>query len=360
MASESNWYGWIPILTSKLMLSLDDTTQTSLSSHSPLIVDWEQLVSDQLSIRELSRFLQLFGERYNRSAHFKIEESHQKITYSYKATLTDTWLELIKKIKHPIIISLNKKGAHIKECPSCNKKTINLCVTILKPFSNETIISANVYIHPNGLALYELTDANYSQHFLVNQVHKLVRDIFHQHVHHRSDLLLLTTEATSDLEALSCFQKSYISKFLSYKKLIKYFATNKVVRNYPEAIKLIALASGELLYAKNLIEHIMPPQFPEKNFFEFVDKILTNFEKYIENKITSYLTVSRIGLSVIGLMATFVFSLSSIIPPHQLVIATAILISCVIVFLSGFIAFGTRFLNTYRFKCFSRIFSYLR
>lgn len=360
MNNASNWYGWIPILTNKLTLSLDYSTPTRLSSHSPLIIDWEQLLSSQSSLGKISSFLQLFGESQNESAYFKINESSQKITYSYKATLTDAWLELIKKIKHPIIISLKKNGDHIKECPSCKNRTLNLFVAILKPGSQEIIISADVYIHQNGLTLYELSDSKYSLHYLVNQIHKIVRDIFHKHVHHRSDLLLPTTEAVSDIEALCCFQKLYISKFLSYKKIIKYLTTNKTVRNYPEAFKLITLARGELLYAQNLIKNIMPPQLKEKNFFEYINKTLTNFEKYIENKKSSFFTLSRIGLSFGALTISFVAFFSSEIPPHQLYLAKFVCFSVVSILFSCGIAFGTRFINTYRHKCFSRIISFLR
>jgi hypothetical protein len=190
---DKNFYGWIPILSRKLIIG-------------------EKLFRDV----EINNFEKLFIPR--------------------KVLLSDRIFDRLFGLKHRVFY----EKINLEECEECGENILHLSLSISN-WRDERLVEGDAWIHESGLTKYKSHSENDTS---VRDLHILVRDILHSHVHHSSDLPLPPIEAKNGNEAKKSILFEYLRKFVEYKRMI-----GKV--GIKDAIEDIARARGEIVYANS-------------------------------------------------------------------------------------------------------------
>ena len=191
-----NFYGWIPILSRKLIIG-------------------EKLFRDA----DINNFEKLFIPR--------------------KVLLSDRIFDRLFNLKHRVFY----KKINLEECEECGENILHLSLSISN-WKDERLVEGDVWIHESGLTKYKLHSEN---DCLERVLHVLVRDALHSHVHHSSDLPLPPVEAKNEDEAKKSILFEYLRKIVEYKRIIGNVGLKDAMEN-------IARARGEIVYANSFYE----------------------------------------------------------------------------------------------------------
>lgn len=192
-----NFYGWIPILSRKLII----------------------------------------GEKLFRDADIN---NFEKLFIPCKVLLSDRIFDRIFNLKHRVFY----EKINLEECEECGESILHLSLNISN-WKDERLVEGDAWIHESGLTKYKVY---YPENDCLESVlHILVRDVLHSHVHHSSDLPLPPVEAKNGDEAKKGILFEYLRKFVEYKRMI-----GKV--RIKDSIADIFRARGEIVYANSFYE----------------------------------------------------------------------------------------------------------
>jgi hypothetical protein len=262
------YWGWIPRLTRDFYIKNENNNGACGS-----LVSFEQAT--------ITDFDEIFLDLYSVVNNY----------YAAERSLSDHYLDAIFKRYHKVEL-----------IPTKNGDDLNIRISIKSPIGEVPILVGLANVHPNGIVLYELengfkkpthfsysyfdlykyldniyetvdrlsppfNDTGNDQFVYAMQMHKLIRDIFHKHVHHSTDLLLPPVRADNEKEAMQKIMELFFSKFMEYK--------NTSVNARPKlAIEDFFRAEGEIEYAKTFLDiHIR----------EFMDGKAHNYKKNLNS-----------------------------------------------------------------------------
>ena len=192
-----NFYGWIPILSRKLIIGEKLFCHADINNFEKLFIPSKVLLSDR-------RFDRLFRRKH--------KVSYEKMNFEH--------------------------------CEECEEKILHLSLSVSN-WKEEKLVEGDAWIHESGLTKYKVY---YPENDCLERVlHILVRDAFHSHVHHSSDLPLPPIEAENGDVAKKSILFEYLRKFVEYKRMI-----GKV--RLKDAMEDIARARGEIVYANSFYE----------------------------------------------------------------------------------------------------------
>lgn len=201
MHTDKRFYGWVPILSGELII-------------------------DGILFRDadINDFKKLFSQE------------------SDKILLSDRIFDRLFKIKH--IVSYEK--IDLGSCEECGEKVLYLSVKVSNR-KGEKLVEGDVWIHGSGLTKYEVKYICPEHPAPERILHRLVRDVFHTHVHHSSDLPLPPIESKNEYEAKKKILVVYVRKFIEYKKKVSKMRIEEAIEDYSRA-------RGEIVYANALYE----------------------------------------------------------------------------------------------------------
>jgi len=137
-----------------------------------------------------------------------------------------------------------------------------------------------------------------------DQIHRVVRDLLHKHIHHESDLPLRTVSSKDENSAKEELYNMYLEKFKDYKKAISYYLRTPLLR-LDKVYKDVLRMSGEVIYAKRFCQiYALPEDYTKtiESFEETAHKFLREVTQAEENRrfwINVLLTFVMIFLSYV-------------------------------------------------------------
>ena len=277
MGTEKKFYGWIPILSGELII--------------------EQKLFQEADI---SDFEKMFRPEFS------------------EVLLSDRIFDKMFKLKHRV--SYEKK--YLERCEECGEKVLCLSIRVSNR-KGEKLVEGDAWIHRSGLTKYKVVYVCPDYPFPERILHKLVRDIFHVHVHHSSDLPLPPVKAENEEEAKKKILEEYVRKFIKYKRI----ASKTKLKN---AIDDFLRARGEIVYAKaayKLFYKALADNSSLISSFKSFDesfKILLERASYRSHLATNYITICLTTL----LMAIALLELSWYFPEWFITIKTVKLHLC--------------------------------
>ncbi|MCK4732343.1 MAG: hypothetical protein KAT65_07790 [Methanophagales archaeon] len=116
------------------------------------------------------------------------------------------------------------------------------------PREKQPLIKGQSEIHANGLVKLKIDQyPTYEKYeHPEEQMHKVIRDVFHKHVHHSSDMLLPPVDAQDKKAALEKIILSYLEKFIIYKRVWSHARPK-------DALNDVMRAQGEIEYARSYL-----------------------------------------------------------------------------------------------------------
>ena len=246
-----NYWGWIPRLSHEFYFRQNkyDITESPVPFKHAILDDIGEVIKDSNSFLTNSGGVTPIG----------------KDKYSLERDLSDDSLEnfingntYLKRFgrKHEIILTL-KRGDY----------TFDADISIRSPIDKSELISGLAQVYSTGIVEYHVTNAfekpsqfKYSpfnfyryydaaqrliakiqkqpndnicdEYIYAMQLHKIVRDIFHRHVHHSTDLLLPPVDAKDLDDAAIKIAELFFSKFVNYKRFAgPPIATRQAIEN---------------------------------------------------------------------------------------------------------------------------------
>ena len=250
-----NFYGWIPILSRKLIIGGKLFRDTEINNFEKLFIPSKVLLSDRI-------FDRLF------------------------------------KLKHRVFY----KKINLEECEECGESILHLSLNISN-WKDERLVEGDAWIHESGLTKYKVS---YPENDCLERVlHILVRDAFHSHVHHSSDLPLPPVKAKNGDEAKKSILFEYLRKFVEYKRMI-----GKV--RIKDSIADIFRARGEIVYANSFYETFRT-RLADYSDFENPFKSFDDTFRLLEEKLSYRLHLAFFyilaTLSSFGIFGSFYFEL---------------------------------------------------
>jgi len=198
MVMKKKFYGWIPILSEKITVE-------------------QKLFQDA----DISDFEKLFRPRFS------------------EVLLSDRVFDELFGLKHKVFYEIK----NLERCEECGEKVLHLSI-IVSNRKGEKLIEGDVKIHESGLTKYNIKYVSAKHPFPERILHKLVRDVFHIHMHHSSDLPLPPIKAENEDEAKKKILEEYVRKFIEYKRM----ASKTKLK---DAVEDFSRARGEIVYAKS-------------------------------------------------------------------------------------------------------------
>ncbi len=195
---KKKFYGWIPILSEKLIIE-------------------QKLFQDA----DISDFEKSFRPEFS------------------EVLLSDRIFDKLFGLKHKVSYEIK----NLEGCEECGEKVLYLSIRVSNR-KGEKLIESDVWIHGSGLTKYNIKYASAKHPFPERIMHKLVRDVFHIHVHHSSDSPLLPIKAENEDEAKKKILEEYVRKFIEYKRI----ASKTKLK---DAVEDFSRARGEIVYAKS-------------------------------------------------------------------------------------------------------------
>jgi hypothetical protein len=266
-----------------------------------------------------------------------IEED--KFLYDKEMFLSDNYIERLLKRPHKIQLILKK-----------DRYTLDIDVSIKSPIDESVIISGLVKVYSTGIASYEVknnskkpshfdyrffdlyrfydtskeimtkirgqpTDDIDDEYIYAMQMHKLIRDIFHKHVHHSTDLLLPPVEANELDEAARKIAELFFLKFVDY----KYLSAPPIKPK--QAVENLYRAKGEIEYARVFVE-LHKLSYSARKERDYIDSC-SSFANSIDiliNRLTG--RVNRAHSSMLISTSLFILSITSMLPDIRIVDGT--------------------------------------
>ena len=180
-------WSWIPILTPELGISVEDESCITLHTFNDITAD------------NIKRLLQVADWAV------KSDDVFQK-----EMIISDRLLHL----KHLVQLRINNKEKDLLKLdleiwPSTFPQKLFLGQ------KKQPLIRGQSEIHAGGLVKLEIGHYPSSDKYKhpEEQMHKVIRDVFHKHVHHSSDMLLPPVDALDKKEAIEKIALRYLEKF---------------------------------------------------------------------------------------------------------------------------------------------------
>lgn len=161
-----------------------------------------------------------------------------------KAVISDNRFE---RLFHKHKISNELIG--FEKCTYCQEYIFQVNIKV-SDRKNEKLVAGKAFIHRNGLVRY-IIDFNKEHEQPEKVLHVLIRDYFHTHSHHSSDLPFPPVEASDENSGKNKLMELYIAKFKEYKSVIGKVKIKKATED-------ISRALGEITYAKSCYNCIDP------------------------------------------------------------------------------------------------------
>lgn len=116
------------------------------------------------------------------------------------------------------------------------------------PREKQPLIKGQSEIHASGLVKLKIDQYPTSEKYEhpEEQMHKVIRDVFHKHVHHSSDMLLPPVDAQDKMEASEKIILRYLEKFIIYKRKWSHVRPK-------DALNDVMRAQGEIEYAQSYL-----------------------------------------------------------------------------------------------------------
>jgi hypothetical protein len=253
------FYGWIPILSRKLIIGEKLFCHAGINNFEKLFTPSKVLFSDR-------RFDRLFRRKH--------KVSYEKMNF--------------------------------EQCEECEEKILHLSLRVSN-WKEEKLVEGDAWIHESGLTKYKV---NYPENDCFERVlHILVRDAFHSHVHHSSDLPLPPIEAENGDVATKSILFEYLRKFVEYKRMV-----GKV--RLKDAMEDIARARGEIVYANSFYETSRKKLMDFSDLvssFKSFDKSFMLLEKRLSDRLHLVPPYILVSLSALLLFVSL-FSMSEQFP----------------------------------------------
>ena len=277
MGTKKKFYGWIPILSGGLIIG-------------------QNLFQDA----DISDFEKSFRPEFS------------------EILLSDRIFDKLFELKHKV--SYEKKS--LERCEECGEKVLYLSIRVSNR-KGEKLVEGEVWIHGSGLTKYKIMYVSHEHPFPERILHRLVRDVFHIHVHHSSDLPLPPIEAENEDEAKKKILEEYVRKFIEYKRIASKAKLKDAVEDFSRARGEIVYAmSAYKLFHKALVDN----SYLTSSFESFDEsfKILSERASYRLHLATNYIILCLTTL----LMAIAFLELSGYYPQWLITIKTVELHMC--------------------------------
>lgn len=210
-------YGWVPILTSELFINGEPLSR---------INDIEEL------------FILGYPKWDNLSDKSLLDK------------IIGWWLRRWRKNLHRIYVVPEA----FRLCGECGERVLKLSVKV-EDYMGGLLLQGCGDIHKTGLVRYEVQESNVKvSSDKVKQpdyLHLFVRDVFHQHIHHSTDMPLPTVEGMSEEVAIGRLMEEYQEKAIYYKADISKKFGSKwlgLKRSFEAMFNIYSRAKGELVY----------------------------------------------------------------------------------------------------------------
>ena len=250
-------WDWIPILTQEILV--------------PVI---EELPCKSWSGKQKTVFFHITSIPFYDANTTHIQKMFKAMLWSEgkgdtlqkEILISDNRLDRLLHLNHLVQLRINNK----------DKDLLNLELEIWpSPFlqrlffwwEKESLIRGKSEIHASGLVKHVLDKYPNLEKYPhpEEQMHKLIRDVFHKHVHHSSDMPLPPVKASDSNDAIKQIALLYLTKFITYKGNL-----GKI--RVKDALENVMRAQGEIEYACAFLN--MQKSNLHPYFFEFAKKSL--------------------------------------------------------------------------------------
>jgi hypothetical protein len=235
-------WSWIPILTPELGISVEDGSCITLHTFNDTTAD------------NIKRLLQVADWAV------KSDDVFQK-----EMIISDRLLPL----KHLVQLRINNKKKdllkfNLEIWPS------TFLQKLFRGQKKQSLIRGQSEIHAGGLVKLEIGHHPSSDKYKhpEEQMHKVIRDVFHKHVHHSSDMLLPPVDAPDKKEAIEKIALRYLEKFIIYKRKWANIRSK-------DALNDVRRAQGEIEYARSFLT-IHESELEH----DFLEKVRTSFNRF--------------------------------------------------------------------------------
>ncbi|MBU4000581.1 hypothetical protein KKG29_05445 [Patescibacteria group bacterium] len=253
-----SWYGWIPIITSTLLVEnvIRDIRRSSLSTETRnehlLLPKINQAELIPLSGQDKQKYNRRFDQSTRATMRFHLNPASTDEVYYYLRDFDDKDTTNL----HRVAVIVNNDG-FVKK-------------VALFGFSNPKLEALAVIenIETTGLMNYELIHGEPYTHAM--QLFGEVRDIYHEHIYApHGDFALQPVEIESNNkdEAIKKIFAQYQKKILLYHSLIKNMIHEvgdgygiKSARNFENVSAILSSAKGEMVYARSFIRLFNLPE----------------------------------------------------------------------------------------------------
>lgn len=176
--------------------------------------------------------------------------------------LSDKLLDVLFRLKHTV----EYNNVSFKKCDECNEHVLYLSIKVSN-WRGDKLLGGNAWIHKNGFVKYKIASGDLEPPSPERIMHKIIRDIFHIHVHHSSDLPLPPINAKCGDDGKKKILNEYLLKFIQYKRL-----GAKVKKK--DALENLSRARGEITYAENAAKLLTEntQEYPIIESFKLFDK----------------------------------------------------------------------------------------
>ena len=173
-----------------------------------------------------------------------INDDRSYFKYEY---ISDSLREKFLCVKYRITINkIDRNDTHISINLAIGHPVYKIGSLIENPINNEDLIVGTAIIGATGLVSYDFENNSEYSSYYADQMHIVIRNLFHEHDHHSSDLPLNTVKASSEEEAITKIVMQYIQKFSEYKQVS--------IRARPnDSINDLHRAKGEIEYARSYL-----------------------------------------------------------------------------------------------------------
>jgi hypothetical protein len=238
-----SFWGWIPILTRTIYFESASKNQ---------IVTFEKANTDLLKEMILSN-------KYKQINNYFIQKKFLSDRITEQVIFNEIKLRDVTKTNEIATINVTIGGSKY--------------ILIPKYVSNMDVVNGTATIRPTGMVLYEFQACTDYAADYANIMHIIIRDIFHKHDHHLSDLPLVTVEANSEEDAIYKIATQYIQKLIEYKQKLLQVPTKL-------AIKDLHRAKGEIQYAKAFLD--INKRKIDENELAYLTSTIDSFDRSFE------------------------------------------------------------------------------
>ena len=316
-----HWYGWIPILTSRLLIR-PARSRLNENSSSILGCPREHLLNLRINNTHANHNT-LSKDKYSKSFSPAIRESIKSVfnppagtdIYYYLRDLDDINTEIL----YTIVLAMDYSG---------RVKKIGI---FEYPDPQITVVVDVIDIEQNGLVTLKLVCCQesqfYKQDFLVKQLFGELRDIYHEHVYGPHGDFQLKPVPSNDLNKEAAIDEifwQYQNKILEYhakaKNMIgdieKLSYGNASLRHFHNSSDLICSACGEMVYALSFTNLFQKSKMEERSIHNAISSF-QNLCKHLDHIFELRSISTNWMVLILTLMAAFIasYNLGSVLLP---------------------------------------------